>query len=54
MRNRLPGVAIGCDLTTGIFGAIGGRVTRVIMVQACAMIVHDKFSHRFLSAENPA
>lgn len=54
MRNRLPGVAIGCDLTTGIFGAIDGRVTCVIVVQACAMIVHDKFGHCFLSAEHPA
>lgn len=52
MRNRLPGVAIGCDLTTGLFGAIGVRVTCIIVVQTCAIIVHDKFSHRFSWAEN--
>lgn len=54
MRNRLPGVAIGCDLTTGIFGAIGVRMTCVIVVQACAIIVHDTFGHCFLSAEYQA
>jgi hypothetical protein len=51
MRNRLPGLAIGCDLTTAGFGAIGVGVTCVIVVQACAIIVHDKFCHRFSSAE---